>query len=165
MREQALGANLLHESVSRASSLVCTEICLSWHDVSSVGQSNWFNWIQSDCFIIQLPRRVLRVYWLGYLSQERASGACFRSKLPRVYRPQKPRVVSICNPKHVYFSSVFSLGMKTHTRDEFTHLLWTIELMKYLWVLELHINAYSLHHEKRIRRSLTNSIDLTNWII
>ena len=22
---------------------------------------------QSDCFIIQLPRRVLRVYWLGYL--------------------------------------------------------------------------------------------------
>ena len=28
-REQAPGANLLHESVSGASSLVCTEICLS----------------------------------------------------------------------------------------------------------------------------------------
>ena len=67
MREQAPGANLLHESVSGASSLVCTEICLPWHDVSPVGQSNWFNWIQSGCFIIQLPRRVLRVYWLGYL--------------------------------------------------------------------------------------------------
>ena len=41
MREQAPGANLLHESVSGASSLVCTEICLPWHDVSPVGQSNW----------------------------------------------------------------------------------------------------------------------------
>ena len=34
---------------------------------------------QSGCFIIQLPRRVLRVYWLGYLPgsvfQERVSGA------------------------------------------------------------------------------------------
>ena len=36
---------------------------------------------QSGCFIIQLSRRVLRVYCLGY-------GACFRSKLPRVYRPK-----------------------------------------------------------------------------
>ena len=39
MREQAPGANLLHESVSGASSLVCTEICLPWNDVSPVGQS------------------------------------------------------------------------------------------------------------------------------
>ena len=34
---------------------------------------------QSGCFIIQLPRRVLRVYWLGYLAwsvfRERVSGA------------------------------------------------------------------------------------------
>ena len=34
---------------------------------------------QSGCFIIQLPRRVLRVYWLGYLPgsvcRERVSGA------------------------------------------------------------------------------------------
>ena len=42
---------------------------------------------QSGCFIIQLPRRVLRVYWLGVLTRERVSGACFRSKLPRVCRP------------------------------------------------------------------------------
>ena len=41
MRKQAPGANLLHESVAGASSLVCTEICLPWHDVSPVGQSNW----------------------------------------------------------------------------------------------------------------------------
>lgn len=35
--------------------------------------------LQSGCFIIQLPRRVLRVCWLGYLPgsvlQERAAGA------------------------------------------------------------------------------------------
>ena len=35
--------------------------------------------IQLGCFIIQFPRRVLRVYWLGYLPgsvlQERAAGA------------------------------------------------------------------------------------------
>ena len=34
---------------------------------------------QSGCFLIQLPRRVLRVYWLGYLPRsvfrERVSGA------------------------------------------------------------------------------------------
>ena len=93
MREQAPGANLLHESVSGASSLVCTEICLPGHDVSPVGQSNWLIFSstthceltfivpmpQSGCFIIQLPRRVLRVYWLGYLPgtvfRERVSGA------------------------------------------------------------------------------------------
>ena len=40
MREQAPCANLLHESVSGTSSLVCTEICLPWNDVSLVGQSN-----------------------------------------------------------------------------------------------------------------------------
>ena len=31
---------------------------------------------QSGCFIIQLPRRVLRVYWLGYLP-----GCVFRGRL------------------------------------------------------------------------------------
>ena len=106
MREQAPGANLLHESVSRASSLVCTEICLPWHDVSPVlaNQIGLFfsttthcelTFIvlvpQSGCFIIQLPRRVLHVYWLGHLPgsmfRERVSGVCFRSKLPRVYQP------------------------------------------------------------------------------
>ena len=82
MREQAPGANLLHESVSEASSLVCTEICLPRHDVSPVGQSNSSTTHcepQSGCFIIQLPRRVLRVYWFGYFPgsvfRERVSGA------------------------------------------------------------------------------------------
>ena len=58
MREQAPGANLLHDSVSWASSLVCTEICFA-----------------GACFRSKLPR----VYWLGYLpgsvSRERVSGA------------------------------------------------------------------------------------------
>ena len=88
MREQTPGANLLHNSVSGASSLVCTEICFA-----------------GACFRDKLPR----VYWLGHLprsvfsgvfqeqaplcvlvgvlTRERGSGACFRSKLPRVYRP------------------------------------------------------------------------------
>ena len=56
---------------------------LPWHDVSPAGQSNWLVFLvpmpQSRCFIIQLPRRVLRVYWLGYLPGseflERVSGA------------------------------------------------------------------------------------------
>ena len=59
MREQAPGANLLHDSVSGASSLVCTEICFA-----------------GVCFRSKLPR----VYWLAT-----NPGACFRSKLLRVY--------------------------------------------------------------------------------
>ena len=58
MREQAPGANLLHDSVSGVSSLVCTEICFA-----------------GACFRSKLPR----VYWLGYLPgcvfRERVSGA------------------------------------------------------------------------------------------
>ena len=58
MREQAPGANLLHDSVSSASSLVCTEICF-------VGAY----------FRSKLPR----VYCLGYLPgsvfREHVSGA------------------------------------------------------------------------------------------
>ena len=46
MRDQDQGANLLHDSVSGASSLVCTEICFA-----------------GACFRSKLPR----VYWLGYL--------------------------------------------------------------------------------------------------
>ena len=42
-------------------------------------------------------------------------------------------VVLICDPKHVWFSSVFSsvfsLGIKTHARDEFSHFLLAIKLM------------------------------------
>ena len=60
MREQAPGANLLHDSVSGASSLVCTEICFA-----------------GACFRSKLPC----VYWLGYLPgsmfRERVSGASF----------------------------------------------------------------------------------------
>ena len=82
MRGQAPGANLLHDSVSGASSIVSTEICFA-----------------RAYFRGKLPR----VYWLGYLPgsvfRERVSGAsslvctgwgtyprvCFRSKLLRVY--------------------------------------------------------------------------------
>ena len=55
MREQAPGANLLHESVSGASSLVCTEICFA-----------------GACFRSKLPR----VYLLGYLP-----GSPFRERV------------------------------------------------------------------------------------
>ena len=86
----------VHESVSGASSLVCTEICMPWHDVSPVGQSNWFIFSstthyeltfkvpmpQSGRFIIQLPRRVLRVYWLGYLP-----GSVFQEQAPSCVPP------------------------------------------------------------------------------
>ena len=43
----------------------------------------------------------------------------------------KPRVVLICDPEHMWFSSVFSLGIKTHARDEFSHFLLAIKLMNY----------------------------------
>ena len=58
MREQALGANLLHESVSGVGSLVCTEVCF-----------------EGACF----RSKLLRVFWLEYLPgrvfRERVSGA------------------------------------------------------------------------------------------
>ena len=58
MKEQAPGANLLYDSVSGASSLVCTEI-----------------YFAGACFRSKLPR----VYWLGYspgsVFRERVSGA------------------------------------------------------------------------------------------
>ena len=81
-KEQAPGANLLQESVSRASSFVCTEICLPWHAVSPDNQSNWPSFFIHNSalrtpiglFHIQLPRRVLRVYWLGYVFRVRVSG-------------------------------------------------------------------------------------------
>ena len=56
MRQQAPGANLLHDSVSGASSLVCTEICFA-----------------GACFRSKLPR----VYWLGYLP-----GSVFQEQAP-----------------------------------------------------------------------------------
>ena len=56
IREQAPGANLLHDSVSRASSLVCTEIFFA-----------------GVCFRSKLPR----VYWLEYLP-----GSVFEGQAP-----------------------------------------------------------------------------------
>ena len=53
MREQAPGANLLHESVSGASSLVCTEICF-----------------EGACFRSKLPRACVLV---GVLTREHVS--------------------------------------------------------------------------------------------
>ena len=44
---------------------------------------------QSGCFIIQLPRRVLRVYWLGYLP-----GSVFQEQAPSCV----PAFTSLCLP-------------------------------------------------------------------
>ena len=51
----------------------------------------------------------------------------------------KAPVVLICDPKYVWFSSVFSLGIKTHACDEFSHFLLAIKLMNYWWVWELYL--------------------------
>ena len=87
LREQAPGANLLNESVSGASSLVCTQkfACCDMTCLQLANQIGLFFSPtthcepQSGCFTIQLPRRVLRVYWLGYLPgsvfRESVSGA------------------------------------------------------------------------------------------
>ena len=51
---------------------------------------------QSGCFIIQLPRRVLRVYWLGYLP-----GSVCRE---RVFQEQAPSCVPALKPLKQYGS-------------------------------------------------------------
>ena len=86
MREQAPGANLLHGSVSGASSLVCTEICLPWHDVSPVGQSNWLIFFIHNSshapiglFHHSAPSSCPSCVLVGVLTRERVSGACFGS--------------------------------------------------------------------------------------
>ena len=75
------------------------KFCLPWHDVSPVDQSNWLILLvpmpQSGCLIIQLLRRVLRVYGFGYLL-----GSVFRSTLPRVYRPLSSSYVYGANKAH-----------------------------------------------------------------
>ena len=53
----------------------------------------------------------------------------------------KPRVVLICDPKHVWFSSVFLLGIKTRARDESSHFTQTYEFI----ILESFVNAYRIH--------------------
>ena len=76
MREQAPGANLLHDSVSGASSLVCTDICFAGACVSGASSLACIEICLAGAFIrSKLPR----VYWLGYLPgsvfRERVSGA------------------------------------------------------------------------------------------
>ena len=82
MREQAPGANLLHESVSGASSLVCTEICLRaklgsksfvvqhTFSLEIVGADEGvllWELVAGACCGSKLPCCVLRVHWLGYI--------------------------------------------------------------------------------------------------
>jgi len=85
MREQAPGANLL--SLFQEQAPLCVLkfaqrnlTCL--HLAKQIGLLFLVPMPQSGCFIIQLPRRVLRVYWFGYLGHlpgsvflERVSGA------------------------------------------------------------------------------------------
>ena len=50
---------------------------------------------QSGCFIIQLPRRVLRVYWLGYLP-----GSVFQEQAPScvlAFRPVGLLGTALCS--------------------------------------------------------------------
>ena len=81
MREQALGAKLLHDSVSGASSLVCTEICFAGACFRSKLPRVYRNLLYGSVFQEQAPSCVL----VGVLTREHVSGACFRSKLLRVY--------------------------------------------------------------------------------
>ena len=37
-------------------------------------------------------------------------------------------IVLICDPKHMWFLSVFSLDIKTCARDEFSHFNWLSNL-------------------------------------
>ena len=114
MREQAAGANLLQESVSRVSSLMCTEICLPWHDVSLVCQSNPQVIANPNRAVSSFSSLVVSFVCTGWvLTQERVSGACVRSKLPRVYRPLKPRG---CRPSVFYCFRAFGNLVKPGAR-------------------------------------------------
>ena len=74
MREQAPGANLLHESVSEASSLVCTEICLPRRDVAYFFIHNpWRTPI--GLFHHSAPSSCPSCVLVGVLTRERVSGA------------------------------------------------------------------------------------------
>ena len=86
MREPASGANLLHDSVLGASSLVCTEICFAGACFrSKLPPVYWLGYLPGSVFEEQAPSCVL----VGVFTRECVSGACFRSKLPRVYWPLK----------------------------------------------------------------------------
>ena len=102
MREQAPGANMLHESVSGGSSLVCTGICLTCKtQEQKICCATYFfarkRWCRRGSFSPgaccrsvlreQAPSSCPSCVLVGVPTRERVSGACFRSKLPRVYRP------------------------------------------------------------------------------
>ena len=113
MREQAPGAKLLHDSVSGASSLVCTEICFA-ERVS--GASSLV--CTEICFAGACFRsRLHRVYWLRYLPgsmfRERVSGASFfvctgwstypGASFGSVFQEQTPSCVPALNGSGVAF--------------------------------------------------------------
>ena len=109
MREQAPGANLLHESVSGVSSLVCTEVCFEgacfrgkllrvfWLEylpgrvfrervsgASSLVCTGWSIY-PGGCFGSVFQEQAPSCVLVGVFTREGVSGACFRSKLLRVY--------------------------------------------------------------------------------
>ena len=80
MREQAPGANLLLDSVSGASSLVCTEICFAGACFRSKLPRGYWNLLCGSVFQERVFRsKLLRGYWLEYLPgsmfREHVSGA------------------------------------------------------------------------------------------
>ena len=66
-----LPGSVFRERVSGASSLVCT----GWGTYPGARFGSVFEEQAPSCVLV------------GVLTRERVSGACFRSKLPRVYRP------------------------------------------------------------------------------
>ena len=79
----------LRERVSGASSLVYTEICFAEACVSgpsSIVCTGWGTY-PGACFGSVFQEQASSCVLVGVLTRERVSGACFRSKLPRVYRP------------------------------------------------------------------------------
>ena len=78
----------LRERVSGASSLVCTEICFAERvsGASSLVCTGWGTY-PGACFGSVLQEQAPSCVLVGVLTWEHVSGACFRNKLPRVYRP------------------------------------------------------------------------------
>ena len=111
MREQALGANLLHESVSGANSLVCTEICLSWNDVSSlpIKLAYFFHPTSSLAPISSLVMSFVSTCW----------GACFRSKLPlRTCKSLKNNTCNQTNNRTCIIGTLFQLQARRRRKRQ-----------------------------------------------
>ena len=105
MREQAPGANLLHESVSGALAPSCV-LKFACHEMMCLQLANEIGLFFSSraarrhvgfittsshasigLFHHSAPLSCPLCVLLGVLTRERVPGACFRSKLPCVYRP------------------------------------------------------------------------------